>query len=67
MPRIVRDAISQYHTGCPRNAKTKIAITITQSRNAVPQRGWIREKRWTRSGSSGSPASSALIALCSAP
>ena len=29
-------------SGWPKNAKTKIAITITQSRNAVPQRGWIR-------------------------
>ena len=35
----MRVAISQYQTGLPKNAKTKIAITITQSRNAVPQRG----------------------------
>ena len=63
----IRDAISQYHSGRPRNAKTKIAITITQSRNAVPHRGWIRLCRWTTSGSSSSPASYALIALCSAP
>ena len=40
--------ISQYQAGRPKNAKTKIAITITQSRNAVPQRGWIRLKRCTR-------------------
>jgi hypothetical protein len=39
----IRVAISQYHVGRPKNAKTKIAITITQSRNAVPQRGWISE------------------------
>ena len=39
----MRVAISQYHAGRPKNAKTKIAITITQSRNAVPQRGWISE------------------------
>ena len=38
----MRVAISQYQAGRPKNAKTKIAITITQSRNAVPQRGWIR-------------------------
>ena len=43
--------------GRPRNAKTKIAITITQSRNAVPQRGWIRLNFCTRSGTSSSPAS----------
>ena len=35
----MRVAISQYQSGRPKNAKTKIAITITQSRNAVPQRG----------------------------
>ena len=39
----MRVAISQYQAGRPKNAKTKIAITITQSRNAVPQRGWISE------------------------
>jgi hypothetical protein len=43
--------------GAPTNAKTKIAITITQSRNAVPQRTWIRLWRWTFSGVSSSPAS----------
>ena len=53
----IRLAISQYHAGWPKNAKTKIAITITQSRNAVPQRGWMRLKRSTRSGVSSSPAS----------
>src|SRR5215204_5554879 len=63
----MRLAISQGHEGWPMKAKTKIAITITQRRNAVPQRGWINEKRWTFSGVSSSPASSALIALCSAP
>ena len=62
----MRLAISQYHAGWPKNAKTKIAITITHSRNAVPQRGWMRLKRSTRSGVSSSPASYALIALCSA-
>ena len=49
--------ISQYQTGCPKKAKTKIAITITQSRKAVPQRTWIRLCRWTFSGVSSSPAS----------
>ena len=53
----IRVAISQYQTGRPKNANTKTAITITQSRNAVPQRGWISENRCTRSGSSSSPAS----------
>src|SRR5581483_6051822 len=38
----------------------------THSRNAVPQRGWMSEYRCTTSGSSSSPASYALIALCSA-
>ena len=63
----MRLAISHGHEGWPTKANTKIAITITQSRNAVPQRGWISEKRCTFSGVSSSPASSALIALCSAP
>ena len=53
----MRVAISQYHAGLPKNAKTKIAITMTQRRKAVPQRGWMREWRWTVSGSSVSPAS----------
>ena len=53
----MRLAISQYQVGRPKNAKTKIAITITQSRNAVPQRGWMRLKRCTFSGTSSSPAS----------
>ena len=58
-PAAARSAstISQYHAGRPKNAKTKIAITITQSRNAVPQRTWIRLCRCTRSGVSSSPAS----------
>ena len=46
----MRVAISQYQCGRPKNAKTKIAITITQSKNAVPQRGWIRLWRCTVSG-----------------
>ena len=58
--------ISQYQAGCPTNAKTKIPITMTQSKNAVPQRGWIKLNVCTRSGVSSSPASYALIALCSA-
>ena len=33
--------ISQYHSGRPKSAKTKIATTITYRRKAVPQRGWI--------------------------
>ena len=44
----MRLAISQNRLGWPRNAKTKIAITITQSRKAVPQRGWMRLKPFTR-------------------
>ena len=39
----MRVTISQYQAGRPKNAKTKTPITITQSRNAVPQRGWISE------------------------
>src|SRR6266540_1513430 len=38
-----------FLTGRPNSANTKIAITITQSRKAVPHRGWIRLKRCTRS------------------
>ena len=38
----MRLTISQYQDGRPTKAKTKIAITITQSRNAVPHRGWMR-------------------------
>ena len=34
--------MSQYQSGRPTNAKTKIAITMTQSKKAVPQRGWIK-------------------------
>ena len=41
-------------------------ITITQSKKAVPQRGWIKLNFCTFSGVSSSPASKALIALCSA-
>ena len=48
----IRVAISQYQAGRPKNAKTKTAITITQSRNAVPQRGWMSEYRCAISGSS---------------
>jgi hypothetical protein len=39
----IREMIRIHQSGRPTNAKTKIAITITQSRNAVPQRGWISE------------------------
>ena len=39
----MRVTISQYHAGRPKKAKTKTAITITHSRNAVPQRGWMSE------------------------
>ena len=42
-------------------------ITITQSKNAVPQRGWIKLNFCTVSGVSSEPASRALIVLCSAP
>ncbi len=38
----MRLAMSQGNDGRPTNAKTKIAMTMTQSKNAVPQRGWIR-------------------------
>ena len=53
----IRVTISQYQAGRPKNANTKIAITITQSRKAVPQRGWIRLYRCTVCGVSSSPAS----------
>ena len=49
--------ISQYHAGWPTNAKTKIPITITQSKKAVPQRGWSKLNFCTFSGVSSSPAS----------
>ncbi len=39
----MRLTISQYQAGRPSSANTKTLITITQSRNAVPQRGWISE------------------------
>ena len=58
-PSRMRSAISQYQCGRPKNAKTKIAITITQSRNAVPQRTWIRLCRCTFSGVSSSRTTSA--------
>ena len=63
----MRLAISQYQSGLPTSAKTKIAITMTQSKKAVPQRGWIRLNLCTFAGVSSAPASSALIDLCSAP
>ena len=53
--------------GFPIRVKTTMLTTTTRNRNEVPQRGWKREKDWTRSGVSGTPASSAWIALCSAP
>ena len=53
----IRLMISQYQAGCPTNAKTKMPITITQSKKAVPQRGWIKLNSCTRSGVSSSPAS----------
>ena len=34
--------MSQYQTGRPTSANTKIPITITHSKKAVPQRGWIK-------------------------
>ena len=39
----MRESTSQYHSGSPIGAKTKIASTITISRKLVPQRGWKRE------------------------
>ena len=59
--------MSQCQSGRPTRAKTKIAITMTQSKKAVPQRGWIRLNFCTFAGVSSAPASSALIDLCSAP
>ena len=53
----MREAISTGQSGRPTSAKTKIAMTITQSRNAVPQRTWILEYVCTCSGSSSAPAS----------
>ena len=38
-------------------AYTKTLTTMTQSRNAVPQRGWMSEYRCAISGVSSSPAS----------
>src|SRR5205807_2620714 len=52
-----RDRIRIGHAGLPTSANTKIAITITHSRNAVPQRTWIFEYVCTRSGVSSAPAS----------
>ena len=59
--------MSQYQTGRPTSAKTNTPITMTQSKKAVPQRGWIKLNFCTFSGVSSEPPSSALIALCSAP
>ena len=53
----MREAISTGQSGRPTSANTKIAMTITQSRNAVPQRTWILEYDWTRSGVSSAPSS----------
>src|SRR5581483_310334 len=53
----MRETISQYQAGRPKSAKTNTPITITHSRNAVPQRGWISEWRCVTSGVSSSPAS----------
>jgi len=50
-------ATSQGNEGRPTNAKTKIAMTITQSKNAVPQRGWIKLNFCTFSGVSSAPDS----------
>src|SRR5215471_18072811 len=65
--RRMRLRISQWSGGLPTNANTKIAITMTQSKKAVPQRGWIKLNLCTLAGVSSAPASSALIVLCSAP
>ena len=65
--RAMRDSSSSGSAGRPTKPKMKAATTITASRNPVPQRGcrvlWVR----TFGTSSGSPASKALIVLCSAP
>jgi hypothetical protein len=53
----MRERISQPMPGVPTAAKTKIEITITISRNAVPQRTWSWLKRAADSASTGSPAS----------
>ena len=42
--------MSQYQTGRPTKAKTKMPITMTQSKKAVPQRGWIKLNFCTFSG-----------------
>ena len=62
----MRLPIRYGHDGRPTSAKTKMPITITQSKKAVPQRGWIKLNFCTLAGESSAPASSALIALCSA-
>ena len=48
----MRDTISHWKScfADVQPANTKIAMTITQSRNAVPQRTWIRLWRCTTSG-----------------
>ena len=53
--------------GLPMKVNTTMLVTTTRNRNDVPQRGWKRENVCTLSGVSGAPASSAWIALCSAP
>ena len=52
-----RETNSQYQSGVPSGANTKIATIITISRKLVPQRGWRREKRCAFSGVRSRPAS----------
>ena len=63
----IRLRISQCHSGRPTKANTKMAMTITQSKNAVPQRGWIKLNFCTFAGVNSTPFSRAWIVLCSAP
>ena len=53
--------------GLPMNVNTTMLTSTTRNRNVVPQRGCSRENFCTFSGVSGTSASSAWIALCSAP
>src|SRR4029077_12725608 len=50
-----------------RKAKTAIAMTTTNSRNAVPHRGCAVGYGATWTASSGAPCSKAWIVMCSAP
>ena len=62
-----RTRCCQMFAGLPMNVNTTMLMMTTMNRNVVPQRGWRRGNVCTLSGVSGAPASSAWMALCSAP